>query len=221
MDKFEKYYSFSDSEINFRNICGMNDSDPELEPEDVYFNLSLLLQTAHNYIKDSLNKEKEKDRENACYSCIGDWIIKSQIVIATYIKNFIIKRATSKYYAIIENCAPGKKFSISELMLNYHGGHLFKYKDYTKVTFTREDFKSEEVLRKAINKFNYDKYKTITRGIFETNIDKMIDGCFEDECLMIFAVLLVKSGATMDLRCYKLITAQIKKIKKNFTYLNL
>lgn len=44
----------------------------------------------------------------------------------------------------------------------------------------------------------------------------MINGRFEDECLMIFAVLLVKSGATMDLRCYKLITAQIKKTKKKF-----
>ncbi len=209
MDQIEKYYTYrvTDSEMNFRDICGMNDDDPKLKKKDIERNLDLLIKTAFSFIETAKNEREREEYENAVFSCLGDWILRLKVKISNYVKNMIIDKAILKHYIIGNNYE--LKFSIGQLMGCYYNGILYWFKDYKQVVFVC--YEAEKALRIAINKYNYKSHRPIPKLTFERNLYKMLKGRLDDECLMVLSVLLLKCGAKMDMTCFNLISNEIEK----------
>jgi hypothetical protein len=221
MDKVDKLFYYSDSEPNFRAICEIDDFDPDLIKKDIVKNLDILIEIAKNF---NNPKYSQEENENAGFSQLGYWIIKHGVSIGEPLKELIIKKAIIPNYEIpikyktyyykddstkipgfrsVQYEYPKERYSISDIMKSYHKGVLdSKFKGFKTDRYIKEP---EEEMRKAINKFNYHKNEPISKEVFEENIAKMINGRFDDECMLIFANLQLKCGAKMEEYVFNLI----------------
>lgn len=223
MERAEKYYEGSDSELNFRAICKMDDEDPVIKKKDILKNLDLLIKTAFSVIETAKNENEKEGYENAYFSWLGDQIMKLGVPINNYTKNMIIDKAILKHY-VLGNNYMGPRLSISEIITHYNPSSkfekdnsvLYKYKNYTKAMYCFH--KPVEAMLKAINKFNYNYYRPISKSVFERHTYQMISKRLDDECMMVFGILLIKCGARMDSLCFNFITDEIdkKREEKNF-----
>lgn len=215
MDRAENYYDGSDSELNFRAICKMDDEDPVIKKKDILRNLDLLIKTAFSVIETAKDESEKEGYENACFSWLGDQIMKLGVPINNYTKNMIIDKAILKHY-VLGNNYMGTRLSISEIITHYYAGVLYKYRNYSKAMYCFR--KPVEAMLKAINKFNYNYYRPISKSVFERHTYQMIAKRFDDECMMVFGILLIKCGARMDSLCFNFITDEIdkKREEKNF-----
>lgn len=198
MEEVKNYYLYTNYEANFREICEMDDSDPELTYTDIKKNLYALIKSARNDIFQLI--------------CLADWIIKFKIPITPTFKNYIIKNATPADFTVLRS---GKMFSMSEIMTTYENGEIAeKYKGYIKCSFSTYSYVAEEQLRIIMKKFNHNKFRTIPKKVFEYKLEHMLIICINNESMIVFGMLLMKSGAIMDKMIYNFIMDEILKINK-------